>query len=78
MIDDAECGTVDIPFVMRMISSIGPSVGYDHGSRVSNEYDGEFPFEGTLTRVDIQLVSERKAESAESAEADARATMARQ
>ena len=77
-IDGADCGTVDIPFVMRMISSIGPSVGYDHGSRVSNEYDGEFPFEGTLERVDIQLISERRGESTESSEADARATMARQ
>jgi arylsulfatase A-like enzyme len=78
VIDDVECGTVDIPFVMRMISSIGPSIGYDHGSRVSNEYDGEYRFEGTLARVDIQLVSERSAEAAQSAEADARATMARQ
>jgi arylsulfatase A-like enzyme len=78
VIDGAECGTVDIPFVMRMISSIGPSIGYDHGSRVSNEYDDEFPFAGALQRVDIQLISERRAEAAEAAEADARATMARQ
>ena len=61
-----------------MISSVGPSVGYDHGSPVSDDYDGPFPFEGQLERVDIQLVSERRNDAAEDAAADARATMARQ
>lgn len=92
VIDGAECGRVDIPLVLRILSSLGPSVGYDHGSPVSDRYDGPFPFEGTLERVDIQLVSARDAsaadvaaadlaaETAESgtAEADARAAMGRQ
>ena len=38
---------------MRMISSVGPSVGYDHGSAVSDRYRAPFPFSGTLDRIDI-------------------------
>ena len=56
------------PFAMRMISSVGASVGYDHGSPVSTAYDGEFPFEGRLERVDIQLVSPGAADEAAVAE----------
>ena len=39
-------GRSTCPFVMRMISSIGPSVGFDHGSPVSGRYTGAYPFEG--------------------------------
>ena len=39
--------TMDVPFAMTMISSVGPSIGYDHGSPVSERYAGHFPFEGT-------------------------------
>ena len=60
---------------MRIISSLGPSVGYDHGSPVSDRYDDTFPFEGTLEQVDIQLVSER---APDTAAAEARETMSRQ
>jgi arylsulfatase len=75
VIDGEECGTLDVPFVMRIISSIGPSVGYDHGSPVSDRYPDSFPFEGTLEQVDIQLVSER---SSDTGAAEARAIIARQ
>jgi arylsulfatase len=78
VVDGAECGAVDIPLVMRMMSSVGPSIGYDHGSPVSRLYEGAFPFEGTLERVDIQLISEPRGDAAELAAADARAAMARQ
>jgi arylsulfatase len=70
-----ESGVLEIPFVMRIISSIGPSVGSDHGSQVSTRYDHPFPFAGALEQVDIQLVSER---APGSAAADARAGMGRQ
>jgi arylsulfatase A-like enzyme len=73
-----ECGAMELPFVMRMISSVGASVAHDHGSQVSARYDGEFPFEGTLERVDIQLVTVRPAEAAELAAAAERAAMSRQ
>jgi arylsulfatase len=79
VIDGRACGQVEIPFVRYIISSIGPSVGYDHGSPVSGRYDSPFAFEGVLDRVDIQIVSARDA-AAEAANADAiaRAEMARQ
>jgi arylsulfatase len=73
VIDGSECGSIEVPYVMRIISSLGPTVGRDHGSPVSDRYSGPFPFEGTLERVDIQLVS-----AASGSAADARAGMARQ
>ncbi len=60
MIDGVACGDLDVPFVMRTMSSVGPSVGYDHGSPVAEAYrhrrDG-YVFEGELDSVEIQLVS---------------------
>jgi len=78
-INGTACGQAEIPFVMFIISSIGPSVGYDHGSPVSDRYASPFTFEGTLDRVEIQIVSARSA-AAEAANADAiaRAEMSRQ
>lgn len=81
VIDGADCGTVSVPFVMRMISSTGANVGFDHGSPVSERYGRDNAFGGTLERVDIDLVSGWRPESTESAEqaaADERATMAQQ
>lgn len=78
VIDGAMCGSMHVPFVMRMISSVGASVGYDHGSPVSLRYDHEHPFQGRLERVDIELRSVRKADGAASAATDQRATMGRQ
>ena len=40
---------------MRMISSVGSSIGQDHGSPVSTRYEGSFPFQGELHEIDIQL-----------------------
>ncbi len=77
VVDGASVGAVDVPFAMFMMSSIGPSVGFDHGSQVSQAYDHPFPFEGDLHRIDIQLVSARDAD-AQAAETDARSSMARQ
>ncbi len=78
VIDGVECGTLHIPFVMRMISSLGPSVGFDNGSLVSDRYTDSFAFQGELHRVDIQLVSPSPSESAEVAAVAERTTMARQ
>ncbi len=78
VIDGEECGAMDVPFAMRIISSLGPSVGYDHGSPVSDRYSDSFPFEGTLDRVDIQLVSGRPKDEAANAASAERATMSQQ
>ncbi len=75
VIDGAECGTVDVAFVMSIISSQGASIGMDHGSQVCDSYEGPFPFSGTLTQIDVQLVSNRPSEEAT---AQAREIMARQ
>ena len=51
---------------------------------MSDRYDGEFPFEGRLERVDIALVTPggdggaARAEAAEDAATDERSTMSRQ
>ncbi len=83
VINDAECGQVEIPFVMLIVSSIGPSVGFDHGSAVSRRYSAPFPFEGTLDRLDIQLipasaVAAHDAPADQVAQAQARQAMSRQ
>lgn len=78
VIDGEPCGSVHLPVVMRIISSVGASVGHDHGSPVSRRYGGENPFRGSLERVDIQLLSMRRGEAAAQAEVEARATIARQ
>lgn len=68
-------GTTDLPLFMRMMSSVGPSVAYDHGSAVSQRYEAPFPFEGTLHEVEIQLLSRQDAEARD---AEAAAEMSRQ
>ncbi|MEI2696800.1 MAG: hypothetical protein V9E94_00140 [Microthrixaceae bacterium] len=56
-IDGVAHGQVELPFVMHVMSSIGASIGYDHGSQVSPMYSGPSPFRGRLERVDVQLVA---------------------
>ncbi|MGN6696155.1 MAG: sulfatase-like hydrolase/transferase, partial [Aquihabitans sp.] len=79
VIDGERVGAADIPFVMFMMSSIGPSVGYDHGSAVSAAYEAPFAFAGDLQRVDIQLYRSFDELTAKAeAEAQARAELSRQ
>lgn len=51
-------GTVEIPLVMMMISSVGASIGYNHGSAVSERYEAPFGFAGTLHSLEIQLIDD--------------------
>ena len=74
-VDGVDAGQAELPLFMRMMSSVGASVGYDHGSAVSTRYRAPFPFTGTLHAVEIQLLT-RPAEG--TAEAEARTEMARQ
>ncbi|MGH9078753.1 MAG: sulfatase-like hydrolase/transferase, partial [Acidimicrobiales bacterium] len=78
VVDGSDCGSLSVPFVMTMISSVGPSVGYDHGSPVSERYRGHYPFEGQLTRLDVSLVRGGRAEDTAGDGAEERAAMARQ
>ncbi len=63
-IDDRPCGHVELPLFMLMMSSVGPSVGQDHGSAVSRRYQAPFAFSGTLHEVVIQASPERFADAA--------------
>ena len=74
-VDGRPAGSVDLALYMRMMSSVGPSIAYDHGSAVSNRYEAPFPFTGTLHEVVIQLVS---APDPATRAAEAAAAMSRQ
>jgi arylsulfatase len=74
-VDGVAAGRVEIPVYMRMISSIGASVGYNHGSAVSPRYEAPFPFSGDLHEVAIQLVARQDPAARE---AEARTEMSRQ
>jgi arylsulfatase A-like enzyme len=79
LIDDEACGAIELPLLMTVVSSVGPSVGTDHGSAVSERYRAPFPFSGTLERVDIDADPDGKHQvSAEVAAAELRAESARQ
>jgi hypothetical protein len=74
-IDGVDCGRGDTALFMRMISSVGASVGYDHGSAVSPRYTAPFPFAGALHEVVIEVANLR---ATGAAEAEAGAEMSRQ
>ena len=74
-IDDVECGRAETALFMRMISSVGSSVGYDHGSAVSPRYSAPFRFAGLLHEVVIEVA---QPQAGGAAEAQARAEMSRQ
>lgn len=78
VIDGRDVGTRHLPFLMRIISSTGMSIGHDHGSPVSELYDGEYAFAGRIERVDIQLVAATPSEAGERDATSAREGMARQ
>jgi arylsulfatase len=81
VINEIDAGEMVVPFAMRMMSSVGPSVGYDHGSPVSDMYrerrDG-FPFSGTLDHVEIVLVSPSPQVESEVQEVEKRSGFGRQ
>jgi arylsulfatase len=74
-IDGEETGRAELALFMRMISSVGASVGYDQGSAVSDRYTGPFAFSGRLHDVVIELAAARVPGTAD---VDARAAMSRQ
>ena len=76
-VDGVPAGSADLELFMRMMSSVGPSVGYDHGSAVSARYDAPFPFSGKLHEIVIQLVPTPSVD-AEAAATRSAAEMSRQ
>ena len=58
-INGEACGRREIGFYMSMVSSVGSSLGQDHGSAVSQRYEAPFAFTGTLHEVEIVLPRRR-------------------
>ena len=78
-VDGVTVGGADLGFLMIMMSSVGPSIGFDHGSPVSPRYTAPYPFTGTLHEIVIQANPERfPGDQREVDEAIARAEMHRQ
>ncbi len=75
VVDGHVVAVMHVPFVMRIISSIGMTIGHDGPSAVARHYRGPFTFTGSIDRVDIRLVA---ADSADTTRAAERAAMTRQ
>ena len=73
-IDDDVVGSADVSLYMRMISSVGPSIGYDHGSSVSERYESPYYYSGMLH----EIVLEASRPRADAAKAEAQSEMNRQ
>ena len=58
-VDGRDVGTTDLTLFMRMMSSVGPSIGADEGSAVSERYQGPYAFTGRLDEITIQASPER-------------------
>ena len=54
-IDGSDCGTMEVPFVLRMISSTGMDIGRDGLSPVTDDYQAPFPFSGVIRRLLVDL-----------------------
>ena len=73
-IDGRDVGRADLSLYMRMMSSVGPSVGYDHGSPVSMRYEAPYAYTGDLEMV----VIEAGQRTSEAAAAETKSEMGRQ
>jgi arylsulfatase len=78
LINGEACGTVEIPFVLRMISTLGMDIGRDAGAAVSTDYVAPFAFEGTIKRVTFDLPDRGPEAERQAERAQIRADMARQ
>ena len=63
-------GSIELPILMGMISSMGASVGRDTGSPVSPRYEAPFEFTGDLREVTIQLATKTRQEDDENGKSD--------
>jgi arylsulfatase len=78
-IDGNDCGTMEVPFVLRMISSTGMDIGRDALSPVTDDYIAPFSFNGVIRRLVVDLPKHRPpGEAKEDAEIKQRTEMSRQ
>jgi arylsulfatase len=54
-IDGKECGSISVPYVLRMISSTGLDIGKDGLSPVTDDYKAPFKFTGIIKNVHVNL-----------------------
>ena len=59
--DGTDLADVRIPRVVRMLGSTGLDIGRDALSTVVDDYVGPFPFNGTIEKVSIEILSRRDA-----------------
>ena len=79
VIDGQECGTIQVPYVMRMISSTGLDIGQDTLSPVTDDYKAPFAFTGRILKFDAVLHRYRTPqEKQEDEEAKMRTEMSKQ
>lgn len=57
LIDGKECGFINVPSVLRMISASGLQIGRNNLSPVTNDYRTPFEFKGTIKNVKFKLLS---------------------
>jgi len=78
-IDEKECGSIQVPYIMRMISSTGLDIGRNSLSPVTDDYKAPFAFTGKIKKVNIKLPRYRKpSEIRKDAETQFRAEMSKQ
>jgi arylsulfatase len=56
-VDGTDVASVHIPVIMRILGSMGMDLGCDRLSPVAPDYDGPFPFTGTINRVHFEVRS---------------------
>ncbi|MFW9865737.1 MAG: arylsulfatase [Candidatus Thorarchaeota archaeon] len=59
-IEGKECGSIQVPYVMRMISSTGLDIGRNSLSPITEDYKAPFEFTGIIKRINIKLPRYRK------------------
>ncbi len=77
-IDGKVCGSVNVPYVLRMISSTGMDIGRDGLSPVSDAYSSPFAFTGTIRQIDIELLKYTPTQEKEAAKAAFESEMSQQ
>lgn len=64
VVDGQSAGSAQLGLYMRIMSSVGSSIGHDHGSAVSPRYEAPFAFTGTLHKIDISLLERNQTDGA--------------
>jgi arylsulfatase len=78
LMDGEECGSIQVPSTIRIYTT-GMSIGRDSLSPVTDDYQAPFPFEGTISRIEVTHQPYRSVEDEQrDREARHKAEMAKQ